>query len=81
MRDLLMKTADFFWKFLTPVALLFVGWVGNSVQNQLAEFRKANITQTVMIHEVRERVARVEQRVEDHIITIEPRQIIRRANQ
>jgi hypothetical protein len=39
MRDLLMKTADFLWKFLTPVALLFVGWVGNSVQNQLAEVR------------------------------------------
>jgi hypothetical protein len=81
MRDLLMKTADFFWKFLTPVALLFVGWVGNSVQNQLAEFRKANITQTVLIHEVKERVARVEQRIEDHIITVEPRQTIRRANQ
>jgi hypothetical protein len=76
-----MKTADFFWKFLTPVALLFVGWVGNSVQNQLAEFRKANITQTVLIHEVRERVARVEQRIEDHVITVEPHQTIRRANQ
>ena len=81
MRDLLMKTADFFWKFLTPVALLFVGWVGNSVQNQLAEFRKANITQTVLIHEVKERVARVEQRIEDHVTTIEPHQTIRRTNQ
>ena len=67
MRDLCMKTADFFWKFLTPVALLFVGWVGNSVQNQLAEFRKANVTAVMLIHEVKERVARVEQRLEDHL--------------
>lgn len=73
-----MKTADFFWKFLTPVALMFVGWVGNSVQNQLAEFRKSTVTQTTMIHEVRERVARVEQRIEDHL-TVEPRQTMRAA--
>lgn len=62
-----MKTADFFWKFLTPVALLFVGWVGNSIQNQLAEFRKSTIVLTEQVGEVKSKVARVEQRVEDHI--------------